>query len=226
MNLKHKGTYVGIGIVAMLLGAFGLVAEDVAEGETTALDNAVLLAFRVPGHPEQPIGPHWLPEAVRDVTALGSYPILTIVVTLVVAYLLFVGRRATAALIAASVITGSIASMVLKAIFGRPRPELTGVAEVFTASFPSGHALTSAVTYLTIGAVLAGTTTSFRQRAFFIGSAALLTFLVGLTRLYLGVHFPTDVIAGWSLGAAWALGAFIVGSLLRSDAEAKHESPP
>lgn len=216
MNVKNGRTYYSIGVLALLLGGFGLIAEDVAEGETQAFDEALLLNLRVPGHPDQPIGPHWLPEAVRDVTALGSYSVLTIVVMLVVVYLLFVGRRATAGLIAGSVITGALASMILKSVFDRPRPDLTGVAEVFTASFPSGHALTSAVTYLTIGAVLAGTTSSRMQRTFFIGSAIALTTLVGLSRIYLGVHYPTDVVGGWSLGAAWAIGAFLLGEWLQS----------
>lgn len=214
MDWKQRRTYVGIGIVAALLAIFGMVAEDVAEGETRAFDEAMLMSLRVPGDPGTPIGPQWLLDTVRDITALGSYAVLTLVVTLVVLQLLFVGRRGTAVLIAGSVISGAILSTVLKAVFDRPRPDLTGVAQVFTASFPSGHAMVSAVTFLTLGAVLAGTTRLVRLRVLYCSVAIFLTLLVGASRIYLGVHYPTDVIAGWSLGAAWALGCFILGSVL------------
>ncbi|KKB76991.1 hypothetical protein VW35_16025 [Devosia soli] len=214
MTPSQTRRYFGIGLVAALIGAFGLVAEDVVEGETKTFDDAVLMSLRVPGHPEQPIGPNWLPEAVRDITSLGSYSVLTIFVLLVAGHLLLVRRRGTALLVVLSVVSGSIISTVLKTVFDRPRPALTGVAEVFTASFPSGHSLTSAVTFLTIGAVLASTTESMRQRIFYVGSAIVLTLMVGLTRIYLGVHYPTDVFAGWCLGSAWALGCFIIGNAL------------
>ncbi|KKB78192.1 hypothetical protein VW35_11020 [Devosia soli] len=215
ISRARKRTYIGLGFVALLVGAFGLVAEDVAEGETSDFDKAVLLAFRVPGNPLEPIGPGWLPEAVRDITALGSYSVLTILVSLVVLQLILVGRRSTALLVVISVVGGAIVSTVLKTLFDRPRPDLTAVTEVFTASFPSGHSLTSAVTYLTIGAILSGTTRSPSMRIFYFAAAAFITFIVGITRLYLGVHYPTDVIGGWCLGAAWALGCFVIGDALK-----------
>jgi undecaprenyl-diphosphatase len=214
MNWKQRPIYAALAGVAVLLGIFGLVAEYVVQGETHDFDESVLLSLRVPGHPDQPIGPHWLSEAVRDITALGSYSVLTLLVTFVVLQLLLIGRRTTAFLVAGAVITGTIVSTVLKSLFDRPRPDLTGVAEVFSASFPSGHSLASAVTFLTIGAVLAGTTKLTRLRVLYLGAAILLTVLVGLSRIYLGVHYPTDVIAGWCLGAAWALGFFILGNAL------------
>lgn len=214
MNWKRQHIYISLAAIAILLGIFGLVAEDVVDGETHVFDEAILLSLRVPGQPHQPIGPHWLPEAVRDVTALGSFSVLFLLVSFVVVQLLLVGRRGTALLIAGTVISGTIVSTVLKSLFDRPRPDLTGVAEVFTASFPSGHSLISAVTFLTMGAVLAGTTSLMRLRVLYFGAAIFLTLLVGTSRIYLGVHYPTDVIAGWCLGAAWALGCFILGNAL------------
>lgn len=212
--MLKPATYVGLGLLAALFAGFGMVADEVLEGDTLAFDNAVLMLFRQPGQPDQPIGPSWVTEAVRDLTSLGSYSVLTLIVVLTVGYLLLAGRKATALLITVAVVGGSIISTVLKAVIDRPRPDLTGVVEVFTASFPSGHSVTSAVTYLTIGAVLAGTTQSWRMRIFYVGAATFVTLLVGLTRLYLGVHYPTDVVAGWCLGAAWALLCFMVGSAL------------
>ncbi len=212
--------YSSIGAVALLVGAFGLVAEDVVEGQTRAFDEAVLMSLRVPGHPETPIGPDWLVEAARDVTALGSFSVLGILVTVIVVFLLLVRETRRAWLVALTVIGGTIVSTVLKSLFNRPRPDLTGVAKVFTASFPSGHALVSAVAFLTIGAVLAGTTRRLDLRCFYIGVAGFLTLLVGISRVYLGVHYPTDVLAGWSLGTAWALGCFVLANIVAPDARA------
>lgn len=214
MNWNQKRNYAGLAGIALLLAIFGILADYVLEGETHAMDNAILMAFRVPGHPEQPIGPSWLAEAVRDITALGSYSLLALFVVFVLLQLLLIGRRSTALLLAGAVISGTVISTVLKLLFDRPRPSLTGVAEVFTSSFPSGHSLVSAVTYLTIGAVLAGTTDLVRLRVLYFGAAIVLTMLAGLSRIYLGVHYPSDVIAGWSLGGAWALVFYILGNAL------------
>lgn len=207
--------YVPLSFLAALLAGFGIVADEVNEGETLGFDNAVLLALRVPGDPSTPIGPSWLPEAARDITALGSFSVLTILVVGIVAFLAITGKRATALFLTVSVLGGTAISTVLKILFDRPRPELTGVAKVFTASFPSGHATISAVVYLTLGALLAEISESRQLAGFFYVSAVFLTVLVGLSRIYLGVHFPTDVVAGWSIGSAWALLCLLVFSAVR-----------
>lgn len=211
----RRSVYWGLGVVAALLAAFAFVAEDVVEGETRAFDEAILLMFRVPGHPDTPIGPAWFVEAVRDTTSLGGYVILTLITIAVFVYLLIVKQRANAILVAGAVISGTILSNTLKNVFGRQRPDLTGIVEIFTPSFPSGHALVSAVTYLTIAAILVVGTQNRALRVFYIALAALLTILIGLSRLYLGVHYPTDVFCGWCLGAAWAIGWFIAASLIQ-----------
>lgn len=215
MKLSH-GTSIGLGAIAALLALFGFVAEDVVEGETRAFDEAVLLALRVPGRPDQPIGPSWLVETARDITALGSYSVLGLLVVALFLYLLLSQMRATAILIVGAVVSGTIVSTVLKNLFDRPRPDLTGVVDVFTPSFPSGHALVSAVTFLTIGAVLAAASKTRPLQIFYVALAIVLTLLVELSRIYLGVHYPTDVLAGWSLGAAWALVWFMAEAMLRN----------
>lgn len=197
--------YLGALGVAALLGGFGLIADAVSDGDTLDLDTAVLMALRAAGDTADPIGPAWFEEAVRDITALGSFSVLGILVVVVFAYLLLVGKQRTGWFMVFAVVGGTVLSTVLKMLFDRPRPDLTGVAEVFTASFPSGHATVSAVVFLTIGAMLAEATPERRLKLFYIGTAILLTVLVGVSRIYLGVHYPTDVLAGWSLGAAWAL---------------------
>lgn len=195
----------GIFLAGLLLLAFGHIAEDVLEGDATKFDQTVLLALRNPADHADPLGPAWLEEAARDITALGSYAVLGIVFFAVIAYLLLIKRRAAALWIAAAVGGGVLLSNLLKHSFDRPRPELVAhTARVFTSSFPSGHAMLSAVTFLTLGVLLASIYNSWRLRVFFLGLAIFLTVTVGLTRIYLGVHYPTDVLAGWCVGAGWA----------------------
>lgn len=190
---------------AILLGVFGFVAEEVGEGETQAFDQAVTQFFREPGNPADPWGPQWLEEAIRDLTSLGSFSVLGLIVLASVLYLLLARRFRTALFVAIAVCSGTALSNGLKALFNRPRPDVEASAHVFTASFPSGHATLSAVVYLTLGALLAQTSRSRAMGGYMLGLAVFITLLVGLTRIYLGMHFPTDVLAGWSLGTAWAL---------------------
>jgi undecaprenyl-diphosphatase len=195
----------GIFLAGLLLLAFGHIAEEVLEGDATKFDQTVLLALRNPADHADPLGPAWLEEAARDITALGSYSVLGIIFTAVIAFLLMTQRRSTALWIAVSTVGGVVLSNVLKLTFERPRPDLVAHAtQVFTSSFPSGHATLSAVTFLTLGALLASLHTSRRLKIFFLGIAIALTVAVGVTRIYLGVHYPTDVLAGWCVGAGWA----------------------
>lgn len=190
---------------ALLILAFGQLAAEVLEGETLAFDRAALLALRQPGNPAEPIGPAWFNEAARDITGLGSFACLGLLLAAVTGYLLLRGKRATALLLLASVGGGTVVSTLLKYAFARPRPDVVmPAARVFTASFPSGHATMSAITFLTIAALLARSEAEPRLKAYLITLGVTLTVLVGLSRLYLGVHYPTDVLAGWCLGAAWA----------------------
>jgi undecaprenyl-diphosphatase len=193
-----------LAITALL--AFAGLAAEVLQGETLAFDRAVLLALRNPANPADPLGPTWFEEAARDVTGLGSHTIL-IGLTLGVAILLALIRKRGAALLVLGSITGAmLISAGLKVLFQRPRPDLVPHAvEVYTASFPSGHAMLSAATYLTLGAIIAQVQASWHTRSYVIFVAILTTILVGASRVYLGVHWPTDVLAGWCLGAAWAL---------------------
>ncbi|HLP69614.1 MAG TPA: phosphatase PAP2 family protein [Rhizobium sp.] len=207
--------YAAGAIIAGLLSAFGIIADEVSEGDTLGLDEGVLMALRTPGNPADPIGPAWLEEAARDVTALGSFSVLTILVLVVVIHLFLIGRQRTGWFVAFSVIGGTILSTTLKSFYDRPRPDLTGIARVFTASFPSGHATISAVVYLTLGALLAEMAERTSQKVLYLGSAILLTVLIGASRVYLGVHYPTDVIAGWSIGAGWALAWTLAAHLVR-----------
>ncbi len=209
------GVLAAIFVGALSVLCFGLLTSEMVEGETEGFDKAVLLAFRDPANVANPIGPSWLADAVRDVTSLGSTVMLTLIVIASAGYLLLDGKRASAALLLASVIGGSVLSQVMKALFGRARPDV--VPHLMTESslsFPSGHAMMSAVLYLTIGALLARAQDRRRQQIYLFGVAVFVAGAVGLSRVYLGVHWPTDVLAGWSVGAAWAMGCLLAATWL------------
>lgn len=204
-RIQHWPLYAGLLVVGVLAGIFGIIASEMSEGETLGFDQAVLSWFRDPANPANAVGPLWFQDAVRDVTALGSFTVLALILIFIVAALALSGRPGTALFVALSVIGGELLSTWLKLSFNRTRPDFADPTRVFDASFPSGHAALSAVVYLTLGVILAGATDNRGLRAFFVGAAIFLTLIVGLSRLYLGVHYPTDVIAGWALGIAWAL---------------------
>lgn len=196
----------GLATIAAALWAFVELADEVVEGSTATFDRTILLLFRVDGDLTDPVGPHWVEMMVSDTTALGGVVVLTMVTAIVVGYLIVIGKRAAALFVVGAIGGGTVASFLLKAAFERPRPDLVPHAvEVATASFPSGHAMLSAVTYLTLGALLARFLPQRRAKAYVVTVAALLTLAIGTSRVYLGVHWPTDVLAGWTLGGAWAL---------------------
>jgi undecaprenyl-diphosphatase len=207
-----------LAILAAALAALAFVALAgvVMEGEALAPDRRILLALRSPSDLARPIGPSWLPEAARDVTGLGSYAVLGLATFSVTGFLLLVRKRAAAALVAASVAGGVLLSALLKLAFQRPRPDLVPHAvEVFTASFPSQHATLSAVVYLTLGALLMRVQPNWPVKLYVMAVAVAVALLVGASRVYLGVHWPTDVLAGWCLGAAWARACWLAALWLQ-----------
>ncbi len=201
-----------LGVLAtMALGAGGIwafveLADEVVEGETASLDRALLLALRSPTDLSDPLGPPWVEELFRDFTALGGVGVLTLLTLAVAGFLLLDRSIRAAMLVLASVGGGFVSSMLLKQFFDRPRPDLVSHGSfVYTASFPSGHSMMAAVTYLTLGALLARVQPQRPAKAYLLVLTVLLTLLVGISRVYLGVHWPTDVLAGWAAGATWAL---------------------
>ena len=205
LALSEIGTVIAIGIAALGALAFKMIADEALEGDTHAFDTSILMALREPGDAENPIGPDWLADVMADVTALGGNAVLTLLVVGVVVYLLSVGKRGTALLVGGAVGSGAILSTFLKLGFDRPRPDLVAhLSHAYSSSFPSGHAMLSAVTYLTLGVLLARAHERRRTKIIVMTYGVTLTVLIGLSRIYLGVHWPTDVMAGWALGAAWA----------------------
>lgn len=181
------------------------IADDTMEGDTRPIDESILRALRDANNLAEPIGPPWLDGAMADVTALGGYAVLTLLVVFVALYLIAIGQRHGAILVAGASLSGAFLSEQLKIGFARPRPDLVDhLVEVHSMSFPSGHAMLTATTYLMLGALLSRLHQSRRLKVLVMSYAVVITLLVGFSRIYLGVHWPSDVLAGWALGAAWA----------------------
>ena len=193
---------LGWGLVAVVSTlAFALLAGEVVEGDTRAFDLMLLQAAQSlqAEHPR-------VFETMRDFSGLGSTVVLTLFTTATVGYLALVSMRTSAFLVAASTLSGALCVRAFKVAFGRARPD-TAYAELVTTtlSFPSGHATMSAVVFLTLGALVANTRTRWVERLYILGAAALMALLVGTSRVALGVHWATDVLAGWAFGSAWAI---------------------
>lgn len=208
-------------LAALLLAAGGAllfiaIADEVREGDTATIDERLLLMLRSPTDSNDPLGPVWVEEFARDVTGLGGLGILTFITLASAGFLVLQRRTHLALYVLAAVATGALLSTALKLGFDRPRPDLVAHGQaVFTSSFPSGHAMSSAVVYLTLGTLLANGQSSFAMRCYLIGVAVFLAVIIGVSRVYLGVHWPTDVLAGWSAGAAWALLCWALAERLR-----------
>lgn len=207
-EIFRHGHFLTLALLAIVVGtvwAFVELADEMLEGELQELDARLLNFFRNPTDATDPIGPFWFEELMRDVSALGSVPVLSLLVLGVVVTLWMERRRAAAAWLTTAVLGALGISTLFKNVFARARPDLIA-PELLPASFsfPSGHAFLSAAVYLTIGALLTRVVPTQGTRTFVLAMAVLLTVITGISRVYLGVHFPSDVLAGWTLGLSWA----------------------
>lgn len=200
------------------LGIYGFlaIADEMAEGEIDAFDTALLLALRNPADLSDPIGPPWLEETALEITALGGYPLIVLTLAAVIGFLLVTRRPGPALYALLSVAGGTVVSQLLKSLYDRPRPDLVAHLDtIHTASFPSGHAMMSTVAYLTLAALIVRIVVSRAARVYVLVVAVLVSLAVGVSRVYLGVHWPSDVAAGWALGVAWASLSWLAVTALR-----------
>lgn len=216
---------VAIIIITAGIWGFMALAAEVIEGDTHAIDEQLLLALRTnPNDLGDPIGPPWMEEMMRDFTALGGFGILTLITAGVVGYLVLRKKYNGALLMVVTIAGGVIMSLLLKQGFSRPRPDLVPHGSiVLTASFPSGHSMLSAVTYLSLGALLVRLHANRRLKLYLLFLAILMTVLVGISRVYLGVHWPTDVVAGWTAGAVWAVLCWLMARWLQDRGAVEQE---
>jgi undecaprenyl-diphosphatase len=216
----HHWSSLALLVFGLGLFAFLYLAGEVIEGETLRFDTWLLLALRVPGDTTDPLGPAWIEEMFRDFTALGGVGVLSLLTLISVGYLWLMGQRRVALFLLFAILGGLLLSSMLKSGFDRPRPDLVSHgSHIYTSSFPSGHSMLSAVVYLTGGALLAIVQSANRVRVYLIGCSILTTLLVGVSRVYLGVHWPSDVLAGWAAGAAWAAACWLAAQWLHERAE-------
>lgn len=209
-------TLIPLAAIFLGLWLFVWVADEVVDNDTADLDRQLLLLLRDRADPTEPLGPPWLEELGRDVTALGGIGVLTLLTAAVFGYLWLLSRRRVALLLLAAVLSGQLLNTLLKLGFDRPRPDLVphGMT-VYSASFPSGHAMSAAIVYLTLGALLAGTQQLRRTKVYILSIMVLIALAVGVSRVYLGVHWPSDVLAGWAVGSVWALAWWLLLRWLR-----------
>jgi undecaprenyl-diphosphatase len=215
---------VGAIVILALIWIFATLAGEVMEGDTRQFDEWVLGALREPADPGLLRGPKWLASGAQDLTALGSPTVLGLTVLVVTGYLFLHGLYRNGMFIFVASVGGWVLNWLLKAAFARSRPDIVPhLREVMSSSFPSGHALTSAAVYLTLGALLMRIAEGRLAKYYCIAIAMLLTFLVGSSRVFLGVHYPTDVVAGWLIGMSWALLCWVVERTLERRAGLKRE---
>lgn len=211
-------------VIISSLWTFVEIAEEVADGDTADFDRMILLSMRNANDLSDPIGPRWVEEIGRDFTALGGNAVLTLLTLAVVGFLMFEGKQRLAVVLIVATMGALAVSTVLKKSYDRDRPDLVPHGSVvYTASFPSGHSMLSASTYLTLGALLAQTQRRKRVKAYILSIAIFATMLVGLSRIYLGVHWPTDVLAGWAAGAGWASICWLLARWLQQKGKIEKE---
>lgn len=227
LGLHHLPVLLAAVVLCGGAWVFVETADEVVEQEAESVDTRLMLALRSAADPSDPLGPDWVEDMMRDFTALGSFGVLTLITLFVLGYLLFRRSYHAAWLTLGAVGGGVLVSTLLKNVFDRPRPDLVPhEAIVHTASFPSGHSMMAAVTYLTLAALLAQLHSRRRIKAYLLFVALLLTVLVGVSRVYLGVHWPSDVLAGWTAGAAWAALAWLVAHALQRRGVVEGEDQP
>lgn len=213
---RELSVLIAVFVILASLWGFAELADEVGDQETRQFDRTILLSMRSEADMSEPIGPGWVQEMGRDFTAMGGIGVLTLTTLAVIGFLLLEGQRRMAAVVLVATAGALIASTLLKQSIDRPRPDLVPHGSItYTASFPSGHSMHAASTYLTLGALLARIQHRRRAKAFIIMVAVFLTLLVGISRVYLGVHWPTDVLAGWAAGSGWALMCWLLARWLQ-----------
>ncbi|MFN4288058.1 MAG: phosphatase PAP2 family protein [Brevundimonas sp.] len=205
---------IALFVIGLGLWAFLELAEMVEDAGGRGLDQRILMWLRPHDDLSRPIGPWWLNEAMADITSLGGIAVLGLFALIAAGFLLMRRRPGSVLRLIAALVGGVVLSEGLKDIFERDRPAAVfRTVETLNASFPSGHALLSTVFYLTLAVMIARSLERRRLKAYVVGAGVALALLVGISRVYLGAHWASDVLAGWSVGATWAMALWLVSHL-------------
>jgi undecaprenyl-diphosphatase len=214
-------------VIVLALTAFIKIAEETAEGDLKEFDDLILRALRDPVTPDVPIGPPWLVEAGKDITALGGRTLLMFTVLSAMGALALERKLHAMWLVGIAALGGGVLTTAMKELFARARPDVVShLVPVLSPSFPSGHSMLAAVIYLTLGALLASFSSRRSTKAYLLGVAMFMTLVVGVSRVYLGVHYPTDVLAGWCAGLVWALVCWLIARYLQARGAVEAPTPP
>ncbi|QEG41961.1 phosphatase PAP2 family protein [Roseimaritima ulvae] len=211
--IRGREPMVLLGVLLIVLGTWGFIelADEVLEGSTGEFDRWAIVQLRDAEDSSRPIGPDWMHEVGRDITGLGGVAVLCMVIAAAAGFLALNRSYRLMGFLLLSTGSGIAASMLMKRGFARPRPDVVEhLSAVYTSSFPSGHSMMSAIVYLTLGVLLAPVLRLARLRYYVIALALLLTAMIGVSRVYMGVHYPTDVLAGWAAGLVWALLCWLI----------------
>lgn len=212
----HPFSLAALLVCILSFSFFGELVDEVLEGDSHEWDEKILLMMRDPLNSTQPWGPRWLHEMMRDFTAMGGIGMLTLITGAAAFYLFIASKRGHAFYLLAAVITGTLLSNLMKIGFDRPRPDLVPHDSItYMAGFPSGHSFMATVVYLTLGSLLAEISNRTMLKIYFLCLAIFISLLVGISRIYLGVHWPSDVLAGWLIGTAWALLIWLIARFLQ-----------
>ncbi len=216
-DIRHPPWTI-VAVVALVCagGALLLLGALIDHGLQFGFDRAILLWVRGGVAHGVPPGPPWLTQSIIDLTALGGPTVLVLVAALAAGLLIVQRHWLTLALVIGGTISGSIVVTLVKALVGRTRPTVTDhLVAAYNASFPSGHAANSACVYLTLALLLLQITEHRAVRRYGLGAAVLLVTAIGCSRVYLGVHWPSDVLAGWTFGGLWAVAWWAIGAAIR-----------
>lgn len=203
---RHEIAWLLVGLAScVLLLLFLKLASEVMEGDTQSMDTQIVRALRKADDPSKPIGPPWVEGVLEDLTALGGPTVTWLVMLSLTGYLLLQTKYRTALFVFVTAASGDLVNHAIKGVFSRARPTVVPhLRDAFSTSFPSGHSMESAIVYLTLAAMLMRIVDGRVAKAYCLGLAVLITGLVGVSRVFLGVHYPTDVIGGWIIGLFWA----------------------
>ncbi len=197
-------------LIGAAIWGFLALQDEVGEGGTARVDHVLILALRQTVDPNRLRGPAWLQETARDITALGGFTVLGLVTAAALAVLIVYRRRRQAIVFAAAAVGAQVLAEAIKNVVGRPRPSFVARYDLITSSsFPSGHSMMAPAIYFTLAAIVAAGELRPAARVLLMVGSALLVVAIGVSRVYLGVHWPSDVLAGWTLGSAVALAAWI-----------------